>query len=78
MSKLQTFLTRILPAQLMADMEAESRSWRLTCSCGYETSVWEIGGIRYKTASSGKRIRFTCKYCGKRRWRRLYQKEHAS
>ncbi|MEM7116829.1 MAG: hypothetical protein AAF614_30640 [Chloroflexota bacterium] len=74
MSKLQTFLARILPANLMADVEAESRSWRLACSCGHATSVWEIGGIRYKAASSGKRIRFTCKYCGQRRWHRMYYK----
>lgn len=74
MSKLQTFLAQILPEKWMAAMEAESRAWRLACPCGHKTSVWDIGGIRYQAASTGKRIRLLCQSCGERRWHRLYQK----
>lgn len=52
-------------------MEEESRAWHIQCTeCGSSKSVWELGGVRYKAASSGKRIRGHCSVCGTRRWLR--------
>ena len=38
-------------------MEAESRLWTIHCpNCDFERSVWEMGGIRWKTAGSQKQL----------------------
>jgi hypothetical protein len=53
------------------DLEEESRAWHIQCTeCGSSKSVWELGGVRYKAASRGKRIRGHCSTCGTRRWLR--------
>jgi uncharacterized OB-fold protein len=50
------------------DMERESREWKVICPrCGRERSIWELGGIRYKARSRGKRMGMKCDACG--RWR---------
>jgi len=50
-----------------AEIEAESRSWILTCSsCGHQRSYWEIGGVRFKAASAGKKVRVGCPACGRK------------
>jgi endogenous inhibitor of DNA gyrase (YacG/DUF329 family) len=50
-----------------ADIERESREWFVTCpNCGLERSYWDIGGVRYKARSRGKRIGLRCPSCGKR------------
>jgi RNase P subunit RPR2 len=50
-----------------ADIERESREWVVTCpSCGLERTYWDIGGVRYKASSRGKRIGLRCPSCGKR------------
>jgi len=55
-------------------MEAESRAWMVRCPhCGFERSVWETGGIRYK-ASGTSRNYMRCPSCGKRGWNRIYWK----
>jgi hypothetical protein len=51
------------------DVEAESRAWHIQCPvCGSSKSIWELGGVRYRAASRGKRIRGHCSVCGTRRW----------
>ena len=38
-------------------MEAESRQWMMQCpNCNFERSVWEMGGVRWKSAGSQKRL----------------------
>jgi len=47
------------------EIERESRSWLVTCpQCGNQRSYWDIGGVRYKASSTGKKIRSTCPSCG--------------
>ena len=64
-------LTQRLVMSLMrgraAEIERESREWFVVCpKCGLERTYWDIGGIRYKAASRGKRIGLRCPSCGKR------------
>ena len=57
---------RLMPGHA-AEIERESREWDVVCpSCGHTRSYWDIGGIRYKAASSGKRIGLRCPACGAR------------
>ena len=57
-----------------AAMEAESRAWMVSCPhCGFERSVWDTGGIRYKAAGTSRRY-MRCTSCGKRGWNRIYWK----
>jgi hypothetical protein len=50
-----------------ADIERESREWFAVCpKCGLERSYWDIGGVRYKARSRGKRPGLRCPSCGKR------------
>ncbi|HEV2914733.1 MAG TPA: hypothetical protein VGX92_15760 [Pyrinomonadaceae bacterium] len=75
MSIWHKLLARLFPRQLASDMEAESRAWMLQCPCGYEISIWELGGIRYGATSRGKRMLRRCRQCGKLRWHRVYKKD---
>lgn len=76
MSLLQRFFVRLLPRRWARQMEAESRTWFLRCSCGFARSVWDLGGIRWKAAgrprtySPGK-----CPQCGRRSWLQLTREE---
>jgi DNA-directed RNA polymerase subunit RPC12/RpoP len=52
-------------------MEAESRAWMVRCPhCGFERSVWDTGGIRYKAAGTSRNY-ISCPSCGKRGWNRI-------
>ena len=54
MNSLQKLLVNLLPRSWAKDMEAQSRAWMIRCPCGYEQSVWEAGGIRWKAAGTPK------------------------
>ena len=46
--------------------EAESREWIATCrGCGLRTSIWDLGGIRYKFHGSPN-VAVRCRRCGRR------------
>ncbi len=66
MTRFQKFLLGLLPAHRRAEAEAESREWKIICAaCGHSTSVWDMGGVRYK--GSGRRLTWgRCKACGMR------------
>jgi hypothetical protein len=65
-SRIQRFFLRLFPRRA-GDMESESREWKVICSkCGHERDIWELGGIRYKAWSRGKRMGMRCPACG--RW----------
>ena len=50
-----------------AEIERESREWLVICPhCGDSRSLWDLGGVRYKAASKGKRMGIRCPACGKR------------
>lgn len=56
-----------------AAMEEESRSWMIQCPhCGYQRSVWDAGGIRYKAAGISRQFR-ECPSCGRKAWHRVYK-----
>ena len=62
----QRLITRLMPKRA-AEIERQSREWNVVCPhCGHTRSVWDIGGVRYKASSGGKRIGLTCPSCGKR------------
>ena len=68
MSSIQRFFTSLLPKKWAADMEAESRTWVVRCpSCGFERSIWDLGGIRWKAAGNPRRY-LSCPQCGKAGW----------
>ncbi|MBX3419729.1 MAG: hypothetical protein KF851_19200 [Pirellulaceae bacterium] len=72
MSFTQRFFTAILPKRWAEDMRAESLAWMMRCPCGFERSVWEMGGIRWKARGNPKRL-ITCPKCGQRTWHSVYR-----
>ncbi|MGF1503961.1 MAG: hypothetical protein GYB64_19855 [Chloroflexi bacterium] len=71
MSRIQKFITRIVPQSMADNMERESRQWIMSCeACGYDESVWEAGGIRWGAAGE-KRVRRRCANCGAVSWQKL-------
>lgn len=73
MTSIQKFLMAILPASWARSMEAESRSWVVRCTCGYERSVWDSGGIRWKASGTPKRYQL-CMACGQLTWHTVFRK----
>lgn len=67
MSFLQRLLARLLPERWVREMERESRSWMARCPCGFERSVWEIGGVRWKAAGRPRQL-LSCPRCGETSW----------
>jgi DNA-directed RNA polymerase subunit RPC12/RpoP len=73
MSRTQRFFTRFAGAETAAAMEAHSRAWLVQCPhCGFERSIWELGGIRYKAAGN-PRMLGTCPNCGRRGWHKVHK-----
>ncbi|MDG2132566.1 MAG: hypothetical protein P8J88_03665 [Phycisphaerales bacterium] len=74
-------MLRLLPASLAASlaasMESESRDWQFECPhCGGRTSVWEIGGLRWKARGRPWRS-IHCPACDRRVTARLLRsKDH--
>jgi hypothetical protein len=56
MGLLRSLILTVAPGRLRRAMEAESRSWVARCPCGAETSVWQMGGIRYGAAGNPRRL----------------------
>ena len=62
----QRVILRFVSARTAQAMEDESRSWVMQCECGHTTSIWEMGGIRYKASSKGLRRLGRCAACHRR------------
>lgn len=62
---LRGLILKFMPAKMKAAAEADSRTWIGACKhCGAETSIWDIGGIRYKgSGRSTTRVKYA--KCGK-------------
>jgi hypothetical protein len=73
MTFIQRFLTAILPRTWAEDMRNESLGWMLRCTCGFERSIWETGGIRWKAKGRPKRL-VACPHCGQQTWHIVYRK----
>jgi prepilin signal peptidase PulO-like enzyme (type II secretory pathway) len=54
-----------------ADIEYESSMWMVACACGWEQSVWDLGGVR-SAAQGDKTERRRCEACGKRELHQVY------
>lgn len=62
--RLRNLILSLLSPARRAAAEAESRAWKATCpSCGLRTSIWDLGGLRYK-ASGKPRRGLRCRACG--------------
>ena len=60
---------------LAARMQAESRDWLIRCTyCGYERSVWDSGGVRYKAVGTARRL-LRCPQCGRLSWHLVYRRD---
>ena len=71
LSRSQKFFTRLLGPEAAAAAEAESRAWLVVCPhCGFERSVWETGGVRYR-ASGSSRVAMNCLRCGRTGWQKI-------
>jgi hypothetical protein len=73
MTFIQQFLTAVLPKTWAEDMRAESLAWMMCCPCGFERSIWENGGIRWKAVGSPRRL-LVCPQCRQRTWHTVYRK----
>ena len=68
MGRLRNTISKVMPRSWATDMEAESRQWMIGCdSCGFEQSVWDAGGVRWKAAGT-PHMRRLCPNCGKVGW----------
>jgi hypothetical protein len=64
MSRLVHRVVNLLPAAWQSAIERESREWRSRCpKCLRETSVWDLGGVRYKAVGNPVRSQ-RCAHCG--------------
>jgi hypothetical protein len=74
-SWVQQLVSKLVPRSVASSMEAESREWMVRCrSCGFERSMWELGGIRWK-AKGTKWIWGRCPNCRKRGWQKVYRRD---
>jgi hypothetical protein len=73
MNRLQKSVVAILPKKRAAAMEAESRDWIARCACGFERSIWELGGIRWKAAGNPRRL-LSCPQCSRSRWHTIHKR----
>jgi predicted RNA-binding Zn-ribbon protein involved in translation (DUF1610 family) len=72
LSGTQRFFTRFLGREAAAAAEAESRAWLMKCpNCGFQRSVWETGGVRYKASGGSSRVMMKCPSCGQTGWHRI-------
>ena len=72
---LRRLIVRYLP-KLAARIEADSRRWMVHCErCGFEQSVWEYGGMRYKARGTVWRYG-QCTDCGETSMLRVYLPEN--
>ena len=68
-------LISFLSPTLLDRIESESRQWMMQCpNCGYEVSVWDYGGMRYRGFGTVYRLG-RCRDCGKVKMLRVYKRD---
>ena len=72
-SLVQRVVLAFVSSETARDMEAHSRAWKLVCSaCGGKTSIWDAGGIRWKSTKKANTLTvIQCSTCGQRTKHRL-------
>ena len=75
--RFQRLVLRLVPPTWAAAMEAESRAWMVRCRrCGFERSLWDLGGIRWKSSRRQKTATWgRCAGCGQRGWQAVYLRD---
>ena len=63
MSRIQKIFKAILPRKWFESMKQESMQWQMYCDCGYQISVWDAGGIRWKASGKPRKLG-RCPKCG--------------
>jgi hypothetical protein len=77
-TRLQRLVTRFVSRSWAASMEASSRAWMVRCrACGFEQSIWDLGGVRWKAAGTSHTWR-RCPACGARGWHTVYRRDPAA
>jgi hypothetical protein len=70
MGRIQRWVQALMPMAWARSIEEESRTWVMRCPEGHETSIWDMGGIRYKAAGNPWRFGW-CARCGAIFWGRV-------
>ncbi len=63
LSRAQRLIIKFVPDGMAKSIETESRDWVMDCDCGHITSIWEMGGVRYKAKARGLRRTGKCSAC---------------
>lgn len=74
LSGMQRMAKRLSSDEKFERMKEDSKKWRFTCTCGQESSIWDIGGIRYK-AKGKPRLGLRCPQCNKWAMQSIYKVE---
>ena len=70
----QKLFTGLVSPATAAKMQAESETWVYQCPyCGFERSVWDAGGVRYKASGTARVLR-RCPQCGRLAWQRVVRR----
>ncbi len=67
MERLQEIRSRVadLRARRSSDVD-DAETWVMTCPCGQNVSIWDLGGLRYRLTSKGITRSAVCPSCRKR------------
>ncbi len=72
LSPTQKIVKFFTSSSLFEKMMEDSKRYRFTCSCGKESSIWDIGGIRYK-ATRNTMSGAWCPHCKKFGMQKIYK-----
>lgn len=64
----------LMPAAWARDMREESQRWMMRCTCGHEISVWDAGGVHWKTSCNPVCL-LSCPKCGSVKPHTTYRKD---
>lgn len=72
---LRGLILGFMSPKMRVDAEEESRKWVATCPrCQQESSLWDMGGMRYKAAGT-KITLVRCPQCGKQSFMQIRKKK---
>ena len=65
MGLIQYLVKKFMPRRWLDSIEEQSREWTVRCYCGNAESLWELGGMRGRSAGETHWFR-KCPKCDKR------------